>query len=454
MRSAGAIVIGGYVNGLGVVRALAARRIPTALITTKPYDIAHRSRWVSTHAPLFQLDEEPDRLLALLEQRAPQWSGWAVFPTNDGALAALARHHARLSTTYRIIAPTEDVARYFLDKELMLDVARAVGVDLPRCYGPAVPATVAHPDLRFPVVVKPRVGYRFFSRFGFKLFVAADRNELRSCIARLAAAGLDGHIFDLIPGLDNQIYAYCTYIDRTGEPREGVTIRKLRQSPPFFGVARAAEIVADNPDLREATIAMLRRIGFHGMAAAEFKLDPRDGRFRFFEINGRSVIYNGLLRRGGLDLAGLAWSEEMDGRLEPARPNDWSGVWVNLHADLLYSSLYRHVAPVSVSELLATYRRPVLEAVWSASDPLPFLTQWSRTAREGIARVFRGALGDRLADRHTPRTGASVVTGHSMPLTASPSPIPVPSVAGALVAPTTSRGDAAQDERAQGPRLH
>jgi glycerol-3-phosphate dehydrogenase len=45
VRSAGAIVIGGYINGLGLVRALAARKVATAVITTQPYDIAQRSRW-------------------------------------------------------------------------------------------------------------------------------------------------------------------------------------------------------------------------------------------------------------------------------------------------------------------------------------------------------------------------------------------------------------------------
>jgi predicted ATP-grasp superfamily ATP-dependent carboligase len=410
VRSAGAIVIGGYINGLGVIRALAARKVRTAVITTKPYDVAQHSRCVSGHDAILDLDEEPDRLVTVLERRAPEWAGSALFPTNDGALASLAHHRERLSATYRVIAPPQDVARYFLDKEQMLDVARAVGVDLPHCYGRAVEATVACPDLRFPVVVKPTVGYRFFSRFGFKLFVAHDRRELRRCVQLLADAGLAGQVFDLIPGPDSLIYAYCTYIDGTGEPRGGLTVRKLRQSPPLFGVARVAEIVADNPTLREATIAILRRVGFRGMAAAEFKLDPRDGRLRFLEVNGRSVIYHGLLRKGGLDLTALAWSDYVDGHPTSAEPAGWPGAWINLHADLLYSLLYRRLAPVPFSELLATYRRPCIEAIWSPRDPLPFLTQWTRTLRAGVSAMWRGRHREMLVERHAPG-GRPLVTG-------------------------------------------
>ena len=402
MRSSGAVIVGGYVNGLGLVRALAARGIPTAVISTKPYDIAQHSRWTSSHDTALDIEERPQGLAELLRRRASDWPGWGLFPANDGALAALAQHHDVLSSTYRVIAPPMDVARYVLDKALMLDAARAVGMDVPHCYGSAVAATAARPELRFPVVVKPTVGYRFFSRFGCKLFVARDRAALTQCIARLVEAEMAGQVFDVIPGADSQIYAYGTYVDTRGEPCAGLTVRKLRQSPPSFGVARVAEITADHPSLREATIELLRRIGFRGMAVAEFKLDPRDGRFRFLEINGRSVIYNGLLRRAGLDLAGLAWSDHMCGRAEPARPNGWPGVWIHLHADVLYSLLCRRHDRVAFSDFAAPYRRPKVYAVWSAADPRPFITQWSRSAWAGAAALWQGTHGELLADRTLP----------------------------------------------------
>jgi D-aspartate ligase len=397
-----AIIIGGYVNGLGLARALAARDVATVVITTKPYDIAHRSRWVSAHETALDVEEAPEQLVDILEARAAEWAGAVVFPTNDGALAALAQHRERLAASYRVVAPPYEIARRLLDKSLMSDAAREVGLDVPRCYGPAVSDTAARRDLCFPVVVKPTESYRFFSRFGCKLFAARDRAELESCIARFAEAGLRGQVFDLVPGPDSQIHAYCTYIDRHGDPCGGLTLRKIRQSPPFFGVARVAELAAENPMLREATIELARRIGFRGMATTEFKLDPRDGRMRFIEINGRSVLYNSLLRKAGLDLAGLAWSEHTTGHAEAVVPSSWSGVWIHLHADILYSVLYRRHDPVALAEFLAPYRRPKIFAVWSASDPMPFVHQWAQTALTGLSTLVRGTYRDLFADRASP----------------------------------------------------
>ena len=164
-------------------------------------------------------------------------------------------------------------------------------------------------------MVKPLVAPRFFARFGSKLGVASDRDELERWISEMGRAQIPGLVMDLVPGPDSDIYAYCAYLDQGGAPVAGRLVRKLRQTPPGFGDARVAEIVDELPDLREATVEIARRIGLRGIVSAEFKRDSRDGRFRFIEVNGRSIVYNGLLRRAGLDLAGLAWNDHMgDGR--------------------------------------------------------------------------------------------------------------------------------------------
>src|SRR5262245_32695746 len=93
----GAVVVGAHVNGLGVMRALGPRGIPIAAISTRRYDIAHHSRFVVERHRLPELHERHAALVELLEANAARWQGWAVFPTNDDALTALAQHHERLS---------------------------------------------------------------------------------------------------------------------------------------------------------------------------------------------------------------------------------------------------------------------------------------------------------------------------------------------------------------------
>src|SRR5215210_3761747 len=107
----GAVVVGAHVNALGVIRALAARGIAIAAVSTRAFDVAHHSRWVSESHELFELHERRESLVEFLERNETRWRGWAVFPTNDDALTALAQHHERLSRAYRLsVQPWEIVA--------------------------------------------------------------------------------------------------------------------------------------------------------------------------------------------------------------------------------------------------------------------------------------------------------------------------------------------------------
>jgi predicted ATP-grasp superfamily ATP-dependent carboligase len=223
---------------------------------------------------------------------------------------------------------------------------------------------------------------------------------------------IPGLLMDVVPGPDSDIYAYCAYLDQSGAPVAGRLLRKLRQTPPGFGDARVAEIVDELPSLREATVEIARRMGLRGIVSAEFKRDSRDGRFRFLEINGRSMGYNGLLRRAGLDLAGLAWSDHM-GNGRPAVGPDWRGVWIHLHPDLLHSALENRRGRMGFAEFLAPYRRPKVEAVWSSRDPRPFAAQWSRSLNEGARALRRGRAAELFDTRtqpplHAPDTQPSV----------------------------------------------
>jgi len=390
--SPGAVVVGAHANGLGVIRALGAHGIPLASISTRPFDIAQRSRFVSERHALPQLHDRHEALVEFLEANARRWNGWAVYPTNDDALIALAQHHERLSRSYRLPVQPWEIVQDIVDKDRMDALARRTGIALPVCHGPATTETAARSDLRFPVLVKPLQHDRLISLYRTKLFLAHDAEELGAAVARLARAESPGLVYEFIPGPDSDIYVYCVYMDAAGEPSPGITVRKLRQNPPFIGGARAAAIAPAEPALREATVELLRRAGFRGMAFAEFKRDPRDGRFLFIEVNGRAVLFNGVLPPTGLDLVTMTWADFVLGQRPQAELTKWNGSWVHLQADLICAFRYRRIERLSIAELLAPYRPPVRFADWSASDPGPFLAQTALAARDTFAGLSRRRL--------------------------------------------------------------
>lgn len=398
-----AVILNGSPTGLAAVRSLGRAGILTAVVQTKDSHMAAFSRWAAESHDLFDFQDEPERLLELLEWKARDWRGAVLLPACDRTLTLLSRHREALSRHYRVGTPPGEVVDALLNKELTYRHAREIGVDIPTDYGPAGPATAARPDLTFPVVVKPVLSHDFSALFGQKLFVARDREELNAAIGKLQGTGIEARIQDLIPGPDSQFYNYTVFLDARGDPMGECGFHKMRKSPPFFGVGRMSEPWDATP-LRERTLELLRRIGWTGVASAEYKLDPRDGSYRLMEVNGRFFLMHGLSYRLGVDYPLQSWLMARGQSVPRQRPNGWDGIWVDLRAELVYSVFLRGIEGLTWRETLAPYRRRKTYAVLSASDPRPFAyeqrhllrTGWttfrSRRSRAGMERRMRAMI--------------------------------------------------------------
>jgi D-aspartate ligase len=247
-------------------------------------------------------------------------------------------------------------------------------------------------------VVKPLQSARFWEIFGQKLFVVRDRAELFAAVDRVEQSEIAAEVLDLVPGSDGQVYSYTVYLDRWGRPAAEFASRKLRKAPRHFGVGRAS-VVAEVPELRERTLALLQRIGWRGLACVEYKLDPRDGCYRLMEINGRCPLSNALPTRCGVNYPLLAWREYALGQTVSAAPNGWRGVWTHLHADLLYTAIEERGPDWSWLEFIRSYSGPWVDAVWSAKDPIPFLAQCAGTLRKAARGVRDSQIRDEVRNR-------------------------------------------------------
>lgn len=374
---------------MGLVRSLASRGIPVALVTTSPDDIAQYSRHVKEHQPLKKFQDDPERLVELLEQRSGQWRGWTLIPSSDETIEVLSRHGERLASNYRLMAPPDEVARRIIDKRCGMEAARRVGAPAPRVYGLADGKSHERTDLQYPLLVKPVVSHAFRRAFGRKLFVARTPAELAHYAALAAGAGIVCELTEIVPGPDSNVYAYCLYVDRKGEPGPGLTVHKLRQSPQFYGVARVAEVAQEIAGLREASIEILRTLGYRGPAGVEFKRDDRDGRFRFLEVNGRPVIFNLLLRKAGLDLVAAAWNDLNGNGAGGEDPGGWPGVWINSLAEFLYVAFRMDTPPLGWKEFAEPYGRPKIDAVWAWNDPLPYAAIASKLGPTTLRKAWK-----------------------------------------------------------------
>ena len=154
-QPAGAVVIGGAIGGLGVVRSLGRHGIPVVLLAADAF-LARASRYVRGSFPSRAPEIDPDPaayLLNLAEKHGLQ--GWTLFPCVDSAVEMVSRNHDRLSRAFRLTTAPWNVLQWAHDKRLTYQRAADLGLDYPRTYCVDSLECAAALDCRFPVILKP-----------------------------------------------------------------------------------------------------------------------------------------------------------------------------------------------------------------------------------------------------------------------------------------------------------
>lgn len=200
-----------------------------------------------------------------------------------------------------ILLPEEDVLARGLHKGNATAVAGGVGVGIPKtlavragCFDQSS-ATEFVASLETGVVVKPCVSH------GMKgVLLTEDAEE-----ALLYAKGLtsDFVIQELIPAKVGGMHLVALAYDREGTLCRSFASRSICTLFENGGPATGG-ITVEVPDLVEKTAAVLQAVGkWKGPAAVEWLLDPRDGEFKFVEINPRIWGYSSLATGAGANFA-------------------------------------------------------------------------------------------------------------------------------------------------------
>lgn len=299
-----ALVLGGAANALSVARALGRAGIEVVYAgRTGP---AGWSRYTTRFAGF----DETDLQAAWLDWLPAGPRGAVILPCSDDALELIARHRAQLlAWGYRPIEANDELLLAMLDKQRTYALAEAAGLRVPRtqpvnCIDDADQAIEL---LGFPMALKPLHSHLYSRRFAGKGVVVRSVDELHNQLMNVLPSGVKFLLTELIPGEDDSYCSYYTWFDEDGRPLFHFTKRKLRQLPVGFGTGTYHEIAVEEDAATEG-LRLFQELGLRGLGNVEFKRDSRTGTLVIIECNLRMTLAVELIRRGGLDLAHLAYA--------------------------------------------------------------------------------------------------------------------------------------------------
>ena len=390
-----AVVLGLSATGLAVARALGRRGVRVTGVDTLRTPSA-TSRFVR-----FRRSPTPgtDAMLRFLIALAGEGGARPVLlATADEYAELIALNHDRLAGSFRLLTAPAAVVRDVSDKTRFMTLAADLGLPVPRAVtlgSGGVPSEVG--TLRFPVVVKPD-HFRAWSSERLrarglapaKAIPVADPGELRELVVRLGPLTERAVVQEMVVGQDDAHVDYHALAEPGGQIRAEFVGRKLRLSPPHFGLGTYV-VSAHDPEVASLGREVLARLGYVGVANLNFKRDQRDGSLWLLEVNPRFSLWTALDVACGVDLpywayltaCGIAWAPP------PAYPAGRR--WVHALWDLRSMSGYRREAGPSWWSWMSSVLRADVEALGAWDDPLPLLASVAGAA----LRDARGRLPGR-----------------------------------------------------------
>ena len=397
------ILLGGEANALSVARQLGRQGVPVLVIGE--LDSSTRSsrycRGISVPGTgaaedvwsRFLLGPESDHLV-----------GSVVLACSDPGIRVLARHRDALLARYKLDACEPGAQLVMLDKLRTYQHAAAAGVPTPGFWVAQTRQQIMaiRDALVFPLLVKPRLSHIFEQRFGSKYVLAAKFEQLMDAFEMTSAAGIDVLLMEWIPGADDTLCSYYTYVDDEGTPLFDFTKRIIRRYPTGMGAA-SYHVTDWVPQIVPLAQKLLKEVGLRGVANLEFKWDQRDGEYKLIECNARFTASNALVASSGCDVASFVYNRIVGRSPLPPDGYKWGRrLWDPVRDFWAFMELRKRGELTTAQWVRSILHRQTFP-YFNWSDPLPAVAR----AIKPLRRWLRNRRPPTVVHSESPGTGTA-----------------------------------------------
>jgi len=383
---------------MAVVRSLGRHDVRVSVFSSHPHSPARYSRYCRYfRAP--DAVREPDALQKLLiEHVKSRHHPPVLFPIGDGEVTFLSDRAEELSPYFRFNIASSQLLHGLANKQSQYKIAAKAGVAMPETYFGLNSTNLHEHAVQFPVVIKPIYSHFWPWRGKTKGLSAENTAQLEIRLKELESRNIPVIVQSIIPGPPSELYTVVVYISKNQTKPVVASLRKLRHFPLDFGFGSLNETV-HIVRLEQQAVRFLNTIAFTGVCGLEFKRDPRDGQFKFIEINARFELAHHLVATAGIDVAKAMYAD-LTGRHLGADEQYQLGMrWICLTLDFKASRALWAKGELSFSDWMRSMRNVRTEALLTWDDPLPGLYAYGRT-------LFRSVLPDSLKIRRESKLSA------------------------------------------------
>ncbi|NOX40221.1 MAG: carboxylate--amine ligase [Alphaproteobacteria bacterium] len=382
------LLLGGGGNSASVVRNLGRRGITVRLCgPSSAWGVFSRFRKESFIIPDSQ-DLQAYWKIFLLGPESGALDGHILIALCDASIEFMSENYEALSHRYILEDSNPRLRLKMLDKKATLEQGKAAGVAVPNFWtiNSLDDLEEIRKEVVFPVMVKPINSHLFIPVFGRKLFIIEDNfDEVIEKVRLSFEHDLEVMVCEMVPGPDDLLSSYYTYIDADGNNLFNYTKSITRRYPVNRGGACYHQSEW-RPETAEQGKKFFASMAWRGMANIEFKHGLRDGKLKVIEVNPRFTDAHRLMVEAGLPLDFMIYCRLTNQPVpEPVYDSKMLHCWNPLRDFLAFLEMRRagDLTLIGWLKSIGTDRKVL--AMFSLFDPIPSVV---RLAQE-IGRARR-----------------------------------------------------------------
>ncbi|HIS76112.1 MAG TPA: ATP-grasp domain-containing protein [Candidatus Merdivicinus excrementipullorum] len=327
--------------------------IPSVAIGKGRLNATSNSRIVSVEVvePNLEDDEVFCKTLMDFAGRYPKEQTLLLVPCGDNYIKLLVRNQDKLRPYYRFECISEELLMRLSIKESFYEVCTEHGFAFPKTTACSYEnyKNVELP-FDFPVIIKPSNSVAYWNcKFPHKkkVFVAQNKEEFTAILNAIYGSSYKDHLIlqEYIPGDDSQMRVMNCYCGSDKKVKLIALGQALLEEHSPEGIGSYAAIINTRDDaLAQQMKDFLEGIGYVGFANFDMKLDPRDGKYKLFEMNLRQGRSSFFVTASGYNLAKWLADDVIYRKEQPLTIADNKVLWSIIPKGVIY----RYVADESL----------------------------------------------------------------------------------------------------------
>ena len=350
-----------------------------------------KSKYLSEKYIAPHYKENPEGLLEyLIDYSKKQEKKPVLYPGADPYVEFIDTYFHELKEYYLFPMDTKGLWTEIMDKFTMSLLAERFNVKVPETINSDEENLLerVNNEIKYPCIIKPMDSASFVKKYRHKVFIINSEKELTE---KVNMCKQDNHpivVQRIIPGPEENCYCYDAYLNQESKVTHYTSAYKIRQWPNNFGASTYAK-QKWFPELHDICKPFLEGIKFKGFAEVELKKDEISGEIYLIEVNVRTINFNEMLAKSGLNFPLIAYLEMTD-EIPPNKSvtTETGYVFHYMYEDLFAIKGYLKSGQMSLSKIIKDNTFKKVHSTWSWSDPMPGIYFVNNVFKKVVRKAF------------------------------------------------------------------